>query len=252
LAFEETKKLETKNELVIFFNKGSEEEVEELLDVLQSSAKLIKSILVLQEKEKITSPELLNSAYAKIKEVLGDVKIGYGTDANFVEVNRNRSVNVQYDFVSFGLNPQLHANDTRTIIENLEAQKDLLHTAQQFCEGKEIFVSPITLNNKNDPDDDRLHTSFGAIWTLNTLKNLSAAHSVTLYETKGRNGLLKQDIIQGNFFIEPEVYKLLCEIKSFNPKWIITNGDEIKNFIVENEYGERLAINYPDLDVLIV
>jgi hypothetical protein len=251
LAVEETKKLETKNELVIFFNKGSEEEVEELLDVLQSSANLIKSILVLQEKEKTTSPELLNIAYAKIKEVLGDVKIGYGTDANFVEVNRDRPDNVQYDFVNFGLNPQLHANDTRTIIENLEAQKDLLHTAQQFCEGKEVFVSPITLNNKNDPDDDRLHTSFGAIWTLNTLKNLSGAHSLTLYETKGRNGLLKQDIIEENLFIETEAYKVLCKIKSFSPKWIITNGDEIKNFIVENEYGESLAINSPDLDVLI-
>jgi hypothetical protein len=72
-----------------------------------------------------------------------------------------------------------------------------------------------------------------------------------LYETKGRNGLLKQDIIEKNLFTETEVYKVLCEIKSFNSKWIITNNDERKQFIVENEYGERLAINYPDLNDLI-
>ena len=103
--------------------------------------------------------------------------------------------------MNFGLNPQLHANDTRTIIENLQAQKDLLDTIQTFCEGKEIYVSPITLNNKNESADDRLHTSFGAIWTLNTLRNLGIANSLTLYETKGRNGLLKQDTKQQNSFI---------------------------------------------------
>jgi hypothetical protein len=86
---------------------------------------------------------------------------------------------------------------------------------------------------------------------LNTLRNLSGAGSLTLYETKGRNGLLKQDIIEKNLFTETEVYKVLCEIKSFNSKWIITNNDERKQFIVENEYGERLAINYPDLNDLI-
>jgi hypothetical protein len=122
---------------------------------------------------------------------------------------------------------------------------------QQFSEGKEIYVSPITLNNKDDTSDDKLHTSFGAIWTLNTLRNLSGAQSLTLYETKGRNGLLKKDINQQNVFTETEVYKLLCEIKSFNPKWIIRNNDERKPFIVENEYGERMAINHPDLNDLI-
>jgi D-apionolactonase len=251
LTVEEAKKLAAKIELVVFFNKNSEEEINQLSEALQPFKTIIQSLLVLREGEKISSPGLLRNAYAILKKALGDIKIGYGTDVNFVEVNRNRPGNIQYDFVSFGLNPQLHANDTRTIIENLEAQKDLLDTAQQFSEGREIYVSPITLNNKDDSSNDRLHTSFGAIWTLNTLRNLSGAQSLTLYETKGRNGLLKKDINQQNVFTETEVYKLLCEIKSFNPKWIITNNDERKQFIVENEYGERLAINHPDLNDLI-
>jgi D-apionolactonase len=251
LAVTEAKKLAANIELVVFFDKGSEEEINQLSEALQPSKNIIQSLLVLQEEEKISSADLLRVVYDTIKKTFNDVKLGYGTDANFVEINRDRPGNVPYDFVNFGLNPQLHANDTRTIIENLEAQKDLLHTAQQFCEGKEVFVSPITLNNKNDSNDDRLHTSFGAIWTLNTLRNLSGADSLTIYETKGRNGLLKQDAKQQSGFTETEVYNLLCEIKSFNPKLIITNSDEKKQFIVENESGERLAINYPDLDVLI-
>jgi hypothetical protein len=251
LAVEEAKKLSAKIELVVFFNKGSEEEINQLSEALQPFKILIQSLLILLEGEKISFLGLSRQAYAIIKKALGDVKFGYGTDVNFVEVNRDRPGNVPYDFVNFGLNPQLHANDTRTIIENLEAQRDLLDTVRNFCEGKEIYVSPITLNNKNDPNEDRLHTSFGAIWTLNTLRNLSGADSLTIYETKGRNGLLKHDAKQQNGFTETEVYNLLCEIKSFNPKLIITNSDEKKQFIVENESGERLAINYPDLDVLI-
>jgi hypothetical protein len=251
VAVEEAKNLATKIELVVFLIKGSKEEINQLSEALQPSKNIIQSLLVLREGEKISSPDLLRNVYAALKKTLTDVKLGYGTDVNFVEVNRDRPANVPYDFVNFGLNPQLHANDTRTIIENMEAQTDLLDTVRNFCEAKEIYVSPITLNNKNDPNDDRLHTSFGAIWTLNTLRNLSGADSLTIYETKGRNGLLKHDAKQQNGFTETEVYNLLCEIKSFNPKLIITNSDEKKQFIVENESGERLAINYPDLDVLI-
>jgi hypothetical protein len=251
LAVAEAKKLATKIELVVFFNKNSEEEINQLSETLQPFKTFIQSLLVLRVGKEISSPDLLRGAYAIIKKTFVDVKLGYGTETNFVEVNRNRPENVPYDFVNFGLNPQLHASDTRTIIENRQAQKYLLDTAKQFSNGKEIYVSPITFNNKNDPNDDRLHTSFGAIWTLNTLRNSSGANSLTLYETKGRNGLLKQDSRQENVFTETEVYKLLCEIKSFNPKWVIINNDERKQFIVENENGERLVINYPDLNILI-
>jgi len=48
------------------------------------------------------------------------------------------------------LNPQLHASDTRTIIENLKAKKDVLATAKIISDGKEIYISPVTLHKKNE------------------------------------------------------------------------------------------------------
>ena len=47
---------------------------------------------------------------------------------------------------------------------------------------------------------------------------------------------------------ETDIYKVLKEIKEFGAKWIITNNDdEIKNFILENEEGERLIFSFPGL-----
>ena len=258
LAVEEAKQLDTKIELIVFFNKNSEEELQNLLETLKPSKNLVKSLLPLHDKEKITPPVLLNLVYTKIKEQLGNLKVGYGTDVNFVEVNRNPPGNICYDFLSFGLNPQLHATDTRTIIENLDAQKDVLTAAQGLGDGKEIYISPVTINKRNaqtgdrETTDQRFHSSFGAIWTLVTLHNLSEAGSISFYETTGFNGLLKKnngyEQVPGSE--ETDIYKVLKEIKEFGAKWIITNNDdEIKNFILENEEGERLIFSFPGLHV---
>ena len=258
MAVEERKQLDTRIELIVFFNEASKEELQNLIDTLKPSKNLIKSLLPLRDKEKITPVVLLNFVYEKFKESLGDVKVGYGTDANFVEINRNPPGNVSYDFVSFGLNPQLHATDTRTIIENLQAQKDMLTTARSLGNNKEIYVSPVTINKRNGQKDneenvdERFHSSFGAIWTLVTLHNLSKAASISFYETTGTDGLLKKSDgkEQVSESVEADIYKALKEIKAFDAQWIITNNDdEIKNFIVENASGERLTFAFPGLVV---
>lgn len=256
LAVEEAKQLNTKVELIVFFNKVSEEELENLMVTLRPSKDLIQSLLPLQEKEKITPQGLSDIVYKKIKEHLGDIKVGYGSDSNFVEINRSPPANISYDFLSFGLNPQLHATDTRTIIENLQAQRDVLATAQELGSDKEIYISPVTINKRNGQEenvetaDQRFQRSFGAIWTLVTLHNLGKASSISFYETTGLDGLLKRSSGKEQFpeSVETDIYNVLKEIKEFGAQWIITNNDdEIKSFTVENGGGERLTFSFPGL-----
>jgi hypothetical protein len=139
----------------------------------------------------------------------------------------------------------VHAVDTRTVIENLSAQADTIKTAQTFTKDKAIHISPVTLKIRSNSDkdiDERLHTSFGAWWTLQTIKSLCSANSITFYETIGAKGIIKE-----NEFLTDEkqhaeglltpVYKVLAAIKAFKPVYIITqNNDEgsANSLLLEN------------------
>ncbi|MBD0278482.1 MAG: hypothetical protein ICV81_11045 [Flavisolibacter sp.] len=263
-AIEEAKGLHTKLELVIFFSTDQEKEIRLLMAAIKNDYTLIESILPLQEQHHITPPALLQFIYPILKNAYPDIRIGYGTDGFFAELNRNRPEGLDYDFVSFSLNPQVHADDSRTLIENLEAQKDTVTTLRSFIGNKHIHVSPVTFkirhhdashiqdagNEHMQPDYDvRQHTAFGAWWTLQTIKNLSGVERITFYQTKGYKGVLKS--FKGNSstvnLTEEEqypLYKVLAQIKSFAPKWIINKGKYgsilHEAIELENEQGDRL------------
>ena len=147
--------------------------------------------------------------------------------------------------------PQVHATDTRTLIENLAAQADILDTIQAFAPGKKIAVGPITFKMMNSSIDEngtpvnydkRQQTNFGAAWTLATIKNLSKASSLTFYDATGPNGLI--DTTGNGAHLSP-VYDLLKTIKAFNPKWIIVTKANLalrEEIILEDEHGDRLTI----------
>ncbi|MDQ3843907.1 MAG: hypothetical protein M3342_07815, partial [Bacteroidota bacterium] len=263
-AIGEAKKLNTKLELVVFFSTDREEEIKLLMAAIENDYTLIESILPLQEQHHITPPELLEIIYPILKNAFPHIQIGYGTDGFFAELNRNRPGGLDYDFISFSLNPQVHADDSRTLIENLEAQKDTVTTLRSFIGDKHIHVSPVTFKIRhhdagplngavvehNQPDyDERQHTSFGAWWTLMMIKNLSGAERITFYQTKGYKGVLKSFMDNSNTVDATEedqypLYKALAQIKSFAPKWIINKGnyDSVLHEAIEleNDQGDRL------------
>ncbi len=182
--------------------------------------------------------------YEVLKAGLPEVMVGYGTDRFFAEVNRNRPEDLSYDFVSYSLNPQVHAVDTRSIIENLAAQQDTIATARSFTGNKPVHVSPVTLKIRGNAEpvleiDNRLHTSFGAWWTLQTIKNLGEASSITLYETKGAKGIIPANC---SMDLLPPLYNVLVAIKTFKPVYIINKNAEGKNtFVAENKDGNQLV-----------
>ncbi|MFO7671026.1 MAG: hypothetical protein R6W31_15320, partial [Bacteroidales bacterium] len=141
------------------------------------------------------------------------VKLGTGVNAYFAELNRIRPTVEKADFVSFTISPQVHAFDDTTLVENLEAQAEVILSAKLLFPGKPVFVSPVTLKQRfnvvataREPEsgagslpssvDVRQMSVFAAAWTLGSLKFLSqsGAGLVTYYETTGWKGLIQGDI----------------------------------------------------------
>lgn len=140
-----------------------------------------------------------------------------GTDAYFAELNRGRPEMGALDGVTYSINPQVHAFDNASLVENLEAQAHTVESARAFAAGRPISVSPVTLRPRFNPNatgpepepspdegiplalpfevDERQVSLFGAGWTLGSVKYLaeSGAASVTYYETSGWRGVMGLD-----------------------------------------------------------
>jgi hypothetical protein len=135
-----------------------------------------------------------------------------GTNLYFAELNRSRPNPAGLDAVAYSINPQVHATDERSLVENLEAQRDTVESARTFCGDLPLVVSPVTLKPRFNPDavdpepapqagelpsavDPRQMSMFAAAWTLGSIKHLAegAAASVTYYETTGWRGIKETD-----------------------------------------------------------
>lgn len=265
----EASQLQVFIDLVVFLNDGNTAEIEALATALQPYGQQFNSLLVLKQGDKVTPAPLLQAAYPLIKKALPALKIGYGTDAYFTELNRNRpDASTPFDFVSFSINPQVHASDTRSIMENLEALPWVIKTARSFALGKEVFVSPFTLKKRNNPDasgsevttiqsklpegvDVRQSSGFMAAFTLLAIAGLGEADRLQLYETAGWKGVMQGaappekpelfPIGQNELF---PVYELLKKLKEFNPLQInrpapLNWGKEV---MLVNKAGEKLKL----------
>ena len=81
-----------------------------------------------------------------------DIYIGAGTDCFFTELNRERTPADLVDFLTFSVNPQVHAFDNASLTETLEAHRYVVESAQNLADGKGIHVSPVTLKMRFNPN----------------------------------------------------------------------------------------------------
>lgn len=154
---------------------------------------------VTNSAQETSPPELI----ALARECFGSrLPIVAGTDLNFCELNRTRPDMATIDGVVWPMNPQVHAFDNSSIIETPEAQADQVATAHHFALGRPLFVGPVTLLPRYNPNvgchrgprpaDGRQPTLFAAAFTLSSLEKLSEADidAVTYYETIGPGGVM--------------------------------------------------------------
>jgi hypothetical protein len=199
-------------EMALFLSDDAEDELRRLRALVDELKPAVTRWLVFHVKEKSTSAKWIKLARQFLANYDRRAGIGAGTNANFAELNRERPSEGLLDFVSYSINPQVHAIDNTSLVENLEGQAATVGSARQFAGKALVIVSPVTLRQRFNPVatgpepepppcelpsqvDVRQMSLFGAGWTLGSIKCLaeSGVHSVTYYETTGWRGVMETE-----------------------------------------------------------
>ncbi|MEP6950384.1 MAG: hypothetical protein ABI863_13960 [Ginsengibacter sp.] len=250
-SFIDAEKLNTQLEIIAFFTKAFISETDELIKYIVSGNQRISSILLLHEECRVTPAVLQDYAYPLLKLAFHHIPVGYGTDGYFAELNRERPKSNSYDFISFSINPQVHVSDTLSLLENLNSLEDIIETIQSFSD-KPIHISPVTFKKRKNYDakeknrkevlnnyDERQHTWFGSAWFLLCFYHLRKAERITFFKTIGDSGIIISDSNDTT-----PIFKILMQLKSFNPAWISkkNNGSYIE-IVFGNEKKEKLIFS---------
>jgi hypothetical protein len=191
---------------VFVTNNNAELELAAVAEGVASRKLRVARWMVFHVDEPSTSKKWVEMARRHLK----GAPVGGGTNMYFTELNRGRPEMAAMDFASYSINPQVHAFDDMSLMENLAPQAETLRTARTFIAApKQIAVSPVTLRPRFNPQakvqpetrpgelpsrvDPRQATLFGAAWTTGSLQHLAAAASVTYYETHGWAGLMERE-----------------------------------------------------------
>jgi hypothetical protein len=207
-CFTEAVLLKTKLEIALFINRGTINKIQAFIDVVKVR-KDIQQIILLEENERCINSNLLNEVLKRVRPQLPEILIGAGTDMYFAELNRSQLDASGIDFVNYSINPQVHAFDDSSIMENASAQGDTVLSAKQKF-NRPVHISPLTLKMRYNaeaaktfsidiPADKRQSECLNAAWTLASLKSLieNGASSITYFETVGKRGLGLYDSVKG-------------------------------------------------------
>ncbi|MEM7512848.1 MAG: hypothetical protein AAF388_18105 [Bacteroidota bacterium] len=158
-----------------------------------------------------TTDQTLEKVLPRLRARFPKAKIGAGTNAYFTHLNRERFSVKEIDHLVFSVNPQVHAVDHATMVENLNTIQHSISSTREFAEGKNVHVGPISLKMRWNPDaigeiepvegglpynaDLRQMSMFGAAWTLGMINQLikAKADRATFFETVGVRGLMQAE-----------------------------------------------------------
>lgn len=220
-------------------------------------------------------PDTFATLVSEWKACCPHFNIGIGTDYNFTEVNRNRVLPRIPDFVSYGIQPQEHAFDDLSLVENLAAQADTVRTLKHvYGQSCRAHISPITFKKRFNPYatdpaqrvvpedaqvDERQYTAFGAAWTLGSIKNLimAGAGSATCFQGAGKLGIAGEDLKPFPVFEALKLYHSSHPsrvLTSVSGAPLIADGLFFENgtAIIWNYTGSRQSVVLPGGEKVIV
>ncbi len=181
-----------------------------LLGHLRRLQPCVTQWIILHDAQNPVGEPLVERARAVLKDFAPNVLFAAGTRDFFTEINRDRPPAGCPSSVCYSNNPQVHAFDNLTMVENLAGQSFNVETARAFTP-RPVVVSPITLRIRGNAgaaaekpgmaelpgDVDRRQMSlFGAGWTLGSIARLAEAgfvQSATYFETTGWRGLMETE-----------------------------------------------------------
>jgi REP element-mobilizing transposase RayT len=197
-------------DLALLLSDAAPEELQALARTLEEVQPIVRTFWIFHIGEKSTSRRWVDLARDHLAGYAPALDFGAGTNAYFTELNRNRPPVDALEAVTYSINPQVHAFDNASLVENLAAQASTVESVRQFCANLPLTVGPISLRPRFNPDatsaepeaaldtlpsqvDPRQMSLFGAGWTLGSLKYLgeSGVESATYYETTGWRGTME-------------------------------------------------------------
>jgi hypothetical protein len=243
-AIVEAARLAAKVEFALFFDSNFEAQIVDFMEWFSLKRPVTYCFLIFHRRYPATPREFADKVIQVIRKEAPSIKIGMGTNANFAELNRNRPAGHEADLVCFSIQPQEHASDNQTLVENLKAQEYVVKSAAGFSEGRGIWVSPVNISRRFNANktfieepligsvctnaaDARMMSLFGACWTAVSLKFLceNQIAGVTFYETAGEKGIMQGEYLtpssgkftsyRGMIFPVYFIFKYLQKYRSF-------------------------------------
>lgn len=114
---------------------------------------------------------------------------------NFTELNGQPPSLDGLAGVGFGMNPQVHAFDARSIMEIAPMVGFLADEAWSLAQGREVVVAPIAFERGGRTGDSRFREELAGEWTAAAISSLkeSKASRATFFATHGPGGILTDD-----------------------------------------------------------
>ena len=222
-----------------------EQQINALLPHLERLKPPVLLWIILHDSENPASEATVQRVRPALQKFAPNVLFAAGTRDFFTEINRDRPPASAASSICYSNNPQVHAFDNTTLIENLAGQVYNVETARTFTP-RPVVVSPITLRIRSNASaaaeksgalselpsdvDPRQLSLFGGGWTLGSIARLASTgfvHSLTYFETTGWRGLMETDAGSPRpkeFPSEPgtvfPMYHVFADIAEFGAKQI--------------------------------
>ena len=128
-------------------------------------------------------PPAGRAALAALQRAIEPIPAGAGTVGSFSELNRCRDDLRGAGSLTWSLDPQVHAADDRSIMENVGSVRDQLATAAAIVPGAERHLAADLAHGRPDP---RRGTSFEAAWLVGVVAHATGgAASILVPEPTG-------------------------------------------------------------------
>ncbi len=212
-------------EVVLHVTDNIDEEMEAFSVMCQQNKVRLRKVALLPAKGMVTAQAAIDRI-PPLKEVFPRVQFGAGTNYNFNEINKNRFIASNVDFITFSTDPQEHAFDDRTILENSASPEYLVRSAKSiYGSDMPVHISPLTLRKRFNPyatnpadlyideeakADPRMKEPFAALWTFASICSAAkgGASAITFFQTTGNQGILS---------LHDEPYPVYGVLKNLSP-----------------------------------
>ena len=140
---------------------------------------------------------------------VADVPVFSGANQSYNVIARDRPRYADGVGVVFAANPQVHACDDESVMENAAAFADVVRDCRRLYPGRPVAISPVQLIGDGGPfpggppaspsdrpqDDPRYDTGFAAAWSVAVLAAVAgeALEAICLFDAVGPRGVAHAD-----------------------------------------------------------